>query len=61
MARSAGRPILEKLSPKVPMVTGQRVIDTFSQLRRRAAAVRDHLALEKQSFSTKLLSGPMST
>ena len=24
-----GRPILEKLSPKVPMVTGQRVIDTF--------------------------------
>lgn len=57
-----GRPILEKLSPKVPMVTGQRVIDTFSQLRKaERQQFQDHLALEKQSFSTKLPSGPMST
>ena len=33
-----GRPILEKLSPKVPMVTGQRVIDTFSQYERRSGS-----------------------
>ena len=42
-----GRPILEKLSPKVPMVTGQRVIDTFSQLRKaERQQFQDHLALE---------------
>ena len=38
MARSAGRPILEKLSPKVPMVTGQRVIDTFFPITKGGAA-----------------------
>ena len=57
-----GRPILEKLSPKVPMVTGQRVIDTFFPITKGGQQqFQDHLALEKQSFSTKLLSGPMST
>ena len=61
MARSAGRPILEKLSPKVPMVTGQRVIDTFFPIRKAAAAVPGPFGAGKQSFSTKLLSGPMST
>ena len=33
-----GRPILEKLSPKVPMVTGQRVIDTFFPITKGGAA-----------------------
>ena len=34
MARSAGTSHFRKLSPKVPMVTGQRVIDTFFPLRK---------------------------
>ena len=50
-----GRPILEKLSPKVPMVTGQRVIDTFFPITKGgAAAVPGPFGAGKQSFSTKL-------
>ncbi len=57
-----GRPIKKKLNPDAPMITGQRVIDTFFPVTKGgAAAYLVLLALGKQSFSIKLQNGPMWT
>ena len=54
------RPVKEKLNPDAPMITGQRVIDTFFPVTKGgAAAVRVHLVQVRPWFNTKLPNGPM--
>lgn len=54
------RPISEKLNPNVPLLTGQRVIDTFFPVTKGgAAAVPGPFGAGKQWFSIKSPSGLM--
>lgn len=53
-----GRPYKEKLSPDMPLVTGQRVIDTlFPIAKGGVASVPGSSEAERQLFSISLLSG----
>ena len=53
-----GRPYVKKLKPEEPLITGQRVIDTFFLLARVVVhQFLDLLVLGKLSFNIKLLSG----
>ena len=55
-----GRPYKEKLPPDTPLITGQRVIDTFSQLLK--AVLQQYpglLAAVKPLYSTSLQNGLM--
>ena len=56
------RPIKEKLNPDAPMITGQRVIDTFFPVTKGEQQLYLVLLVQgKQSFSIKLQNGPMWT
>ena len=55
-----GRPFAQKLIPVEPLVTGQRVIDTFFPVTKGgAAAVPGPSELEKQLCNTRWPSLPM--
>lgn len=54
-----GRPVKEKLNPEAPMITGQRVIDTFFPVvKGEQQLCRDLLELARQLCSIKSLNGP---
>lgn len=57
-----GRPYAKKLTPKEPMITGQRVIDTLFPLQRAALRLFPaRLAAAKRWFSISLQNGRMRT
>ena len=55
-----GRPYQKKLPPEMPLVTGQRVVDTFFPIAKGGVAkkpFRDHSEAVKQLSSISLQSG----
>lgn len=57
-----GRPYQRKLPPKMPLVTGQRVIDTFFPIAKGGvAAVPDRSEAVRLSFSISLQNGQRQT
>ena len=57
-----GRPYQRKLPPKMPLVTGQRVIDTFFPIAKGGvAACRDRSEAVRLSFSISLQNGQRQT
>ena len=53
------RPVFRKLPPESPLITGQRVLDTFFPVAKggTAAIPGGHLAVEKQSPNNNLPNG----